>query len=106
MKTPGGAPRGTRYFADKVRYAASAGAIAAVVYDHIEGGTAIVMGGLSTATIPAVMISNTDGTVLQAFITANPAAAAVKADAGLQPVAKASTAGVREARHSHVDLSA
>jgi len=52
------------------------------------------MGGLAGAQIPAVMISNPDGTVLKGFLASNPGAARVAIDASLQPVPKPATGGV------------
>jgi minor extracellular serine protease Vpr len=79
--------RGTCNFSVKVDNAASAGAIAAVIYNNVASGLA-QMSGLGSATIPAVMISESDGTALKSYIDANPAAAQVAIDNSqtLQPV--------------------
>jgi minor extracellular serine protease Vpr len=79
--------RGTCNFSVKVDNAAAAGAIAAVIYNNNPGGL-VSMGGLRSATIPAVMISQSDGTALKNYIDSNPAGAQVAIDNSqiLQPV--------------------
>ncbi len=57
--------RGTCSFAEKVATAAGAGAIGVVVYNSV-GGDPIAMGG--TGDIPAVMVSNPDGTTIKASL--------------------------------------
>jgi minor extracellular serine protease Vpr len=59
-------------FATKASNATAAGAAAALVYNNVSGADAISMGGLSSTAIRAVMISNTKGVALKAFIAANP----------------------------------
>ncbi len=63
--------RGTCTFALKVSNAANAGAIAAVVYNNVPIGL-VSMSGLGTTSIPAIMISGTDGEALKQYISANP----------------------------------
>src|SRR5437867_4458341 len=53
--------RGTCTFSTKVNNAATAGAVAVLVYNNVPAGDAIPMGGLGSTAIPAVMISNLDG---------------------------------------------
>ncbi len=62
--------RGVCLFSDKVGNAAQAGAVGVVVYNNAANGT-ISMSGLGTATIPAVMISNSDGLALKQYVDAN-----------------------------------
>ena len=52
--------RGACTFEDKVNNAVDAGALFVIVFNNVGGG-AIVMGGLETTTVPAVMLSNSDG---------------------------------------------
>ncbi len=53
--------RGTCYFVDKVKNAQDAGAVGVLMINNV-GGDPIIMGGNdNTITIPAVMISKTDG---------------------------------------------
>ena len=52
--------RGACNFSDKVDNAVEAGATFVIVFNNVGGG-AIVMGGLETTTVPAVMVSNSDG---------------------------------------------
>jgi minor extracellular serine protease Vpr len=63
--------RGTCTFAVKVANAASAGAIAVIVYNNVAGDEAIIMAGLESSSIPAVMVSNADGLNLKSFLAAN-----------------------------------
>ncbi len=69
--------RGSCLFFDKVTNAENAGALAVIVFNNVQGGTAITMGGLESTGIPAVMISNPDGIALREFIASNPGATAV-----------------------------
>ncbi|HYK87435.1 MAG TPA: S8 family serine peptidase [Acidobacteriota bacterium] len=70
-------------FMTKVTNAQSAGAIAAIVYNNnpIEGP--VSMAGLASTTIPAVMISNTDGTALKQYIAAHPGNVQAEIDSSL-----------------------
>lgn len=52
--------RGACTFEDKVNNAVDAGATFVVMFNN-DGGAGIVMGGLETTTVPAVMISTDDG---------------------------------------------
>jgi subtilisin family serine protease len=63
--------RGECTFASKVANAANAGAVAVLVYDNVPGESPITMGGLDTTSIPAVMISYSNGLLLQSFVSAN-----------------------------------
>ncbi len=72
--------RGTCPFLNKAVNAASAGAVAAIVYAANPGDQAIIMGGTAPSPIPAVMVSNADGTALKSRIGADPAQAAVEID--------------------------
>jgi minor extracellular serine protease Vpr len=85
--------RGTCTFAVKVGNAAQAGAIAVVVYNNVAGNP-ISMSGLSSTTLPAVMISLADGTVLKQYIDANPAQARVGIDSASNLQAIPTTAGI------------
>ncbi|MGB0895846.1 MAG: PA domain-containing protein [Flavobacteriaceae bacterium] len=60
--------RGSCPFVDKVKNAQNAGAVAAIVMNNV-GGTPVAMGGDdATITIPSVMISMTDGDLLEAAL--------------------------------------
>lgn len=61
--------RGTCTFISKVTAAQNAGAIAVIVCNN-QAGSPISMGGTGTTTIPAVMISQADGTIIKAAISA------------------------------------
>ena len=60
--------RGTCNFAVKVKNAQLAGAIAAVVINNVAGAATVMGGTDNTITIPAVMVSQTDGAVLAAQV--------------------------------------
>jgi minor extracellular serine protease Vpr len=66
--------RGICNFSVKVGNAANAGAVGVVVYNNLVGGS-FEMSGLSLATIPAAMISLSDGSALKTYIDANPSTA-------------------------------
>ena len=53
--------RGGADFSEKVRYAADAGAVFAVIYNNNGGGDRFIMGDLNFAPIPAVFLSQNDG---------------------------------------------
>ena len=74
--------RGNCDFAVKVNDAAAAGATAVVVYNKDASGL-FYMSGLSLTTIPAVFISQSDGTTLKSYIDSNPAGAQVAIDNSL-----------------------
>jgi hypothetical protein len=63
--------RGDCDFAVKVGNAAAAGALGVVVTNQVPGPP-VVMGGLESTTIPAVMTSDVDGAPLRDFVRANP----------------------------------
>ena len=81
--------RGNCFFEDKLKNAAAAGAIAAVVYSTPASPEPVNM-DIGTANLPSVMLSNEDGVTLKALVGASPAsrirvdvagrAAAVKAN--------------------------
>lgn len=56
--------RGTCYFETKLDNAQAAGAVGALVYDNVPGEDPITM-GMGAATLPAAMISNSDGLALR-----------------------------------------
>jgi len=66
--------RGACTFSTKVTNAAGAGARAVIVYNNVLGARPFTMGGLTSITTPAVMVSNPDGLALKSFVAANPAA--------------------------------
>jgi len=68
--------RGICTFATKVANASKAGAKTAVIYNNVPVGM-VGMIGLSSATIPAIMISMTDGTSLKQYINTHSAEAQV-----------------------------
>ena len=59
--------RGSCSFADKINNAATAGAIAVIVYNGVSN-IPIIMGGVDSTTIPAVMIGLADGDAVVTFI--------------------------------------
>lgn len=60
--------RGNCPFVDKISFAQSAGAIGVIMMNNVDG-TPIPMGGSSVAiTIPSIMISKTDGDILEAAL--------------------------------------
>ncbi len=61
--------RGTCTFISKVNALEAAGAIAVIVCNN-QAGSPISMGGTGTSNIPAVMISQADGAVLQSVLSA------------------------------------
>jgi len=63
--------RGTCTFLIKLQNAVAAGAIGVIFY-MADSTATIIPGGLGGTTQPAVMISNADGSSLQAFLDANP----------------------------------
>lgn len=70
--------RGECNFSVKVANAAAAGAVAAIIYTDEARPDAQPMGGLSSTTIPAVMVSYADGTALKGFLAANPGSVRVE----------------------------
>lgn len=67
-------PRGEFLFAEKIRNAAAAGAIGAVIWNHTAGQEPFA-GLAPDTTIPAVLISNEDGQKLVAWYNQNPGSA-------------------------------
>jgi subtilisin-like proprotein convertase family protein len=63
---------GRVYFCEKLDKAARAGAALAVVYNHVDATSRIVMGGIDFVPIPAVMVSQLDGEALRSHLQANP----------------------------------
>ena len=64
--------RGVCYFTTKVMNAQNAGAIGAVIYNDDRAGTVVMSGPNVGITIPSIFILGTDGTALNAAITADP----------------------------------
>jgi hypothetical protein len=81
-------------FAAKVANAAAAGAAGVIVYNNNPAEGPVAMAGLGTTTIPAVMISNADGTSLKQFIAAHPGSVQVEIDSRQQLAAAPTTARV------------
>ena len=63
--------RGTCFFSEKVGLAADAGAIGAIVFNHLAGGL-VTMAALEETTIPAVFLAKDDGEVLRQYIKTHP----------------------------------
>jgi minor extracellular serine protease Vpr len=59
--------RGTCYFSVKAGNAAAAGAVAVIVYNNVSPGL-VSMDGLSSVSIPAVAISQSDGATLKQYV--------------------------------------
>jgi hypothetical protein len=68
--------RGTCTFAVKVANATAAGTTAVIIYNN-DASSPFLMSGLSSSTIPAVMIYQADGLILKQYIDANPDTAKV-----------------------------
>ena len=65
--------RGSCYFSAKVPNAQAAGAVGVIIIDNQSAASSLTgWGGLNGATIPALMISESDGQNLQTFVDANP----------------------------------
>ncbi len=62
--------RGGAFFSEKVRHAAEAGAVFAVIYNHRNGNERFILGALDFTPIPAVFISQNDGTAVKALLNA------------------------------------
>jgi len=77
--------RGGCTFATKATNIANAGGIGMLAYNN-AGGPPIAMGGLTTATIPAVMISLSKGTLVKAWLDAHPTDTTVTVDGDLSSV--------------------
>ena len=65
--------RGDCNFSVKVDNAESAGALAVIMVNQFPGPP-VVMGGLESADIPAVMVANGEGVALREFVVAHPGA--------------------------------
>ncbi len=63
--------RGECTFLVKVTNATNAGASGVIVYNNVDGAEPIVMGGLTSTTIPGVMISNPNGLAVKSFLASN-----------------------------------
>ena len=63
--------RGECFFYEKVNNVKAGGAVAAVIYNHLSGEDAVVMGSMSATTIPAAALSNSDGLRLKDFVSEN-----------------------------------
>ena len=74
--------RGTCTFATKVTNAASAGALAVIVANNVPGPPT-AMGGLIATTIPAWMVSQSDGDSLVAWAMANAGTARLRVNKAL-----------------------
>jgi len=66
--------RGVNYFADKIGKAAAAGARFAIVYNNVDADQRVFMAGadIQFEAIPAVLIDQTPGEALQAFLATHP----------------------------------
>ncbi len=64
-------------FVTKVTNAFDAGAVGVVVYNNVASGDTVIMSGLTSTTIPAVMITHANGLELKDFIAAHPGAVMV-----------------------------
>ncbi len=62
--------RGGAFFSEKARHAANAGAVFAVIYNHRNGNERFILGGLDFTPIPAVFLSQNDGTAVKALLNA------------------------------------
>jgi subtilisin-like proprotein convertase family protein len=62
--------RGGAFFSEKVRHAAEAGAVVAVIYNHRNGNERFILGELDFTPIPAVFLSQNDGTAVKALLNA------------------------------------
>ena len=72
--------RGTNFFYEKINYAAQAGAVFAVIYDHTVEAR-FVMSDTEFTPIPAIFITNPDGLALEAYLqaqTTNPVPAQIQ----------------------------
>ncbi len=78
-------------FVTKVTNATAAGAVAVIVYNNDPSEGPAPMGGLSSTSIPAVMISYLDGVALRQFIAANPGSAQVQIGSYLDEAATSVT---------------
>lgn len=77
--------RGDCAFSVKATNIANAGGIGMLAYNN-AGGPPIAMGGLTAATIPAVMISLNKGTLVKSWLTAHPGDTTLTVDGDLSAV--------------------
>ncbi len=61
---------GGAFFSEKVRYAANAGAVYAIIYNHRNGNERYKMSGLDFSPIPAVFLSQNDGAAIRELMGA------------------------------------
>ncbi|HYK90874.1 MAG TPA: S8 family serine peptidase, partial [Acidobacteriota bacterium] len=78
-------------YTSKVMNAANAGATCAIVYSGAGHTDPIAIGAAYPFSIPAVVISNTDGLALKGFVSANAASASVQIDPSINSVPRAAT---------------
>ncbi len=62
--------RGGAFFSEKVRYAANAGAVYAIIYNHRNGDERPIIGGLDFSPISAVFLSQNDGAAIRELMSA------------------------------------
>jgi subtilisin family serine protease/subtilisin-like proprotein convertase family protein len=62
--------RGGAFFSEKIRHAAEAGAVFAVIYNHRNGNERFILGGLDFTQIPAVFLSQNDGLAVKKLLDA------------------------------------
>ena len=75
--------RGGAFFSEKVRHAADAGAVFAVIYNHTGGDERFILGDMDSVPIPAVFITQNDGEKIRT-IMASTAEERVKVKLGLE----------------------
>ena len=68
--------RGTCNFINKITNAASAGAVGVIIFNDVTNQTILTSWGAPGASIPAYMISQSDGQSLQSYIDGNPGVSA------------------------------
>jgi minor extracellular serine protease Vpr len=97
--------RGACYFENKLDNAQAAGALGAVVYDNVAGEIPITM-GIGAATLPAAMVSNSDGLALKSQLAAGLAGQTVTLNFALSPAAiNPASIAAFSAAGPNVDLS-
>ncbi len=77
--------RGGCTFATKATNIAAAGGLGMLAYNNV-GGPPAAMGGLEAATIPAIMVSLTKGTLVKAWLDAHPTDTTLTVDGDLSTV--------------------
>ena len=75
--------RGGAFFSEKVRHAADAGAVFAVIYNHTGGDERFILGDMNSVPIPAVFITQNDGEKIRT-IMANTSEERVKVKLALE----------------------